>query len=219
MLRRLLSRDGMLSRKHDANVFEWLDEVRERPGLYLVTGTLGELETLVRGYDLALGEHCLLEGVPTMGRHFSSWLRLRERWSLSCGWAKAIEQRTKPGQSPLELFFRLVDKYRRLRPVVLCHAKLGPQHIPTGRRCVIGFSGRLMAPQQIDIVQYHPEPLHFLRSHYAEGAVDEDMLYTSQGSVATTEGDARRWAEDEFQLSPKEWVTSTWKTTIGVSSS
>ncbi|MEO7590101.1 MAG: hypothetical protein ABI134_02710 [Byssovorax sp.] len=59
---------------------------------------------------------------------------------------------------------------------------------------------------KIEIVQYHPEPLHFLRFHYPEGPENQDILITTRGSAATTVEDARRWAEDKFQIEPAEWV-------------
>ena len=174
--------------------------------MYLGDGSLRDLETLVWGYHSALRVHHLDEGVPEMSRHFSSWLHLRKRWSLSQGWARAIEEHAKEGQEPLDVFFQLVEKYRTLRLRVLCRATLGPQHRPTGKRFVIGLDGRVEPPLEIDVVQYHPESLHFLRFHYPEGTENQDILITSTGEEATTVDDARRWAEDEFQIEPAEWI-------------
>src|SRR5512133_235156 len=93
-----------------SNVFDWLDQIRQRPGMYLGDGGPSGLETLIWGYYSALGVHHLDEGVPEMTRHFSSWLRLCKRWSLSQGWARAIEEHAKEGDVPLENFFRLVGE-------------------------------------------------------------------------------------------------------------
>jgi hypothetical protein len=189
------------------NVFDWLDQVRQRPGMYLGDSGLRGLETLIWGYYSALGVHHLDEGVPQMTRHFSSWLRFRKRWSLSQGWARAIEEHAKERELPLENFFQLVEEYRKLRPKVLCQAVLRPQHSPTGKRSVIGLDDRVEPPVKIDVVQYHPEPLHFLRFHYPEGPENQDILMTASGKVTTMVEDARRWAEDEFQLSAADWAS------------
>ncbi|MET8647307.1 hypothetical protein [Streptomyces sp. NPDC004675] len=39
------------------------------------------------------------------------WLRTRRGWSMSCGWADAIE-RHADGEDLLAVFFRLLDEYR-----------------------------------------------------------------------------------------------------------
>src|SRR5438094_210529 len=101
---------------------------------------------------MALGVHHVEEGVPGMTGHFSAWLQLRKRWSLSCGWARAIVDHTRKGAKPLDVFFSLVDDYRKLRPMVLCHVVLGPQHAPTGKRCLIGLDRLLPPPLRIEVV-------------------------------------------------------------------
>jgi hypothetical protein len=192
------------SQAHD--VFSWLDDVRQRPGMWLRERGLRDLEDLVWGYYAALHAHHLDEGVPEMTRHFSSWLRLRTGWSLSVGWAKAIERHTSSSDSALERFFTLVDDYRKLRPTTICHALLTPRHSPTGTRCLVGFGLLMPPPQKIDVVQYQHEPLHFLRFHYPEGPENGSVLITDRGNEATTADDARQWAQDEFQIQPEEWV-------------
>jgi hypothetical protein len=145
------------------DVFGWLEEVRDRRGMWVGSGGVRELEMLVHGYETARSLHHIDEGVPSM-LHFPDWLRLRDRWSLSCGWAAAIEEHAGD-RDPLDVFFGLVDEYRSLRPTVVCHAVLAADHVATGKRVRIGFDGVLPAPLRIDVVQYQPLPLHFLRFH------------------------------------------------------
>lgn len=57
---------------------------------------------------------------------------------------------------------------------------------------------------QIDVVQYAPEPLHFLRFHYDDGPEDQHVL-VDNGSVATSAELARAWVEEEFQVEPIAW--------------
>ena len=138
--------------------------------------------------------------------HFSAWLRLRRRWSLSRGWADAIERHTRQGQQSWGVFFRLVDKYRKLRPTIVCYVTLTEGHTPTGRHCVIGRNGRQRPPQRIDVVRYEPDVLHFLRFLYTDGSTDWEtwLAGSGQGDVAT-EDDGKRWVEEEFQVRSSEW--------------
>ena len=75
--------------------------------MWIVAGSLSELETLVYGYYAGLDNHGLIELVPEMTRHFSTWLSHETGWSTSCGWAHAItSNRTdSTDSSPLDEFF------------------------------------------------------------------------------------------------------------------
>ncbi|MEV6902000.1 hypothetical protein [Amycolatopsis sp. NPDC051372] len=42
---------------------------------------------------------------------FAEWVRGRTGWSMSLGWAAAIE-RHAGDEDPLDVFFRLLDEYR-----------------------------------------------------------------------------------------------------------
>jgi transcriptional regulator with XRE-family HTH domain len=143
------------------HAFDWLDEVRHRPAIFLRDGSLRELETLVLGYLTAQDVHGIDEGVPSLGRHFGTWLRLKTGWSLAAGWAYAIETNSA---EPLERFFAFMDSYRSLKPVPLVRATLEPRHLPTGRRVIVGHDRLMPPPAHIDVVEYEPESLFFLRT-------------------------------------------------------
>lgn len=69
------------------------------------------------GYSLALQVHNAPEGFdfdPALGP-FALWLNETRGWSMTRGWATAIETNAHGG-TPLELFFSLLDEYRA-RPV------------------------------------------------------------------------------------------------------
>ena len=187
------------------NVFDWLDEVRARPGMYLRGGSLLDLESKVYGYYAGLASHGIVEPVPAMDHHFASWLYHRTRWSMSCGWGAGIADRHKRPERAVAAFFRLVDGYRRLRPTVVCTVRLRARHNPTGKRVVVGLDGRLAKPRRVDVVRYRPAPLHFLRLHYPTGVQDQPLLMTGSGSFVTTVRYAKRWVQDELQVEPSAW--------------
>jgi hypothetical protein len=164
---------------------------------------LEDLQTLIGGYYAALSVHGLVEDVPSMA-HFSTWLRLKTGWSMSCGWAYAIAEHSKP-DTALAAFFSLVEQFRTLVPAVLSSARLSERNRPTGKRAVIGLDGRIARPDRVDVVQYAPEPIHFLRFHYATRIEDQHSLYTSDGSDATTLDHAKEWVCDELCVDRSSW--------------
>jgi len=183
------------------HVFDWLDEVRRRPAMFIRDGSLRELESLVHGYLTAQDVHGIDEGVPSLGRHFGTWLRLKTGWSLSAGWAYAIETNST---DPLERFFAFTDSYRNLKPVPLARAALEPRHLPTGRRVVVGYDRLMPPPAHIDVVEYQPESLFFLRHRYEDG-VEEGDIVLSGGLHAGTIEDAKQRAADEFRIEHELW--------------
>jgi hypothetical protein len=187
------------------NVFDWLDNIRARPSMYLRGGSLLHLESLVWGYHTALAMHGIVEGVPAMNRHFLEWLHHRTGWPCSLGWAHAIGSHHPVGEAALAAFFRFVDEYRQLRPVRLCTVRLGRRHNPTGRRVVYGMDGRMEKPHRVDVFRYLPEPLHFLRFHYPDRVEDGDLLMTGAGEYRTGLNDAKQWVRDELQVGFRSW--------------
>jgi len=55
------------------------------------------------------------------------------------------------------------------------------------------------------ILQYTPEPIHFLRFHQGARVLNERTLYTSDGSDATTLKHAKEWVLDELSVNLGDW--------------
>jgi hypothetical protein len=189
------------------NVFDYLDEIRVRPGMYLgEPRRLQDLELLMRGYAAARGNNSISEGVPSMTGPFLNWLRLKHsRWELALGWAVAITDHVRVGQEPLEYFFELTDEYRELSPRVVIDAPLQPHHRPTGKRVIIGYGTRMDRPDVIQVERYEPAPLHILRFIYPS-RIEEDVLLGDNSVVETTLEDAKTWLADEFELRPSDYT-------------
>jgi len=191
--------------KNPENVFGWLDEIQQRPGMYLgdTSRPLEDLQCLVHGYTAALCVHGVVENVPSMA-HFSTWLRHKTGWSTSRGWAHALANHAKQ-DSTLATFFSLVAEFRELVPTTLTAVLLSELNQPTGKRAKIGFDSRIPRPDKVDVVRYVPEPIHFLRFHYGPRLLDQHTLYTSEGSDSTTVEVAKEWVHDEFSVKPSDW--------------
>ncbi|WP_329104147.1 hypothetical protein [Streptomyces sp. NBC_01439] len=94
------------------DVYDVLEHVRLRPGMFVRDGSLQELALILAGYGTALhvhdvGEHFDLAPVGP----FADWLCRSRGWSMSCGWATAIELNVQD-EPPLSAFFRLLDEWR-----------------------------------------------------------------------------------------------------------
>lgn len=173
--------------------------------MWLLQGSLQELQSLIWGYYTALGVHGIVEDVPQMDHHFTLWLLYRTEWSTCCGWAEAIKQRHKDPKKAFAAFFAFVDEFQKLRPTVVATVKLTARHNPTGKRCKIGLDGLMDRPDRIDIVRYRPEPLHFLRFHYKDRVENQWLLMTGNGEYATTVRYAKQWVRDELQVEYDAW--------------
>lgn len=94
------------------DVQDVLDQIRLRPSMWVRQGSLRDLESILFGYSVALSVHRIEEPfVLSPGGSFAKWLSARRGWSMSCGWADAIE-RHADGDDPLTAFFRLLDECR-----------------------------------------------------------------------------------------------------------
>ncbi|MFD5483652.1 hypothetical protein [Streptomyces hawaiiensis] len=89
-----------------------LDQIRLRPSMWVRQGRLRDLQNILIGYATALSVHGVEEPFAlSPGGPFAEWLCARRGWSMSCGWADAIE-RHADGEDPLTIFFHLLDEYR-----------------------------------------------------------------------------------------------------------
>lgn len=190
--------------KQARNVFDWLEGVRQRPFMYIRDETdVRTLESMLHGYGSALDVHQVDELVPQFDHAFLCWLRIRYRWSTSLGWAEAVLRATRPEQRPLDLFFEVVDEYRKVSPRVIARAVLGPANQAMGD---VGTDGRGRArppPRELEIVQYSPERLFLLRYRYPSSVHEHTMF--DDGSDETSVDFAKGFAWREFRITRSQW--------------
>ncbi|WP_181011016.1 hypothetical protein [Streptomyces sp. SM13] len=95
------------------DVYDFLDQIRLRPGMWLPGGSLPHLQSMLTGYRVALGVHSVDEPWAFWPEDdFSRWLRECHGIDSSLTWAAEIERNTPDGSTPVEEFFRLLDAYR-----------------------------------------------------------------------------------------------------------
>ncbi|MFE3827876.1 hypothetical protein [Streptomyces sp. NPDC059092] len=96
------------------DVYDFLEQVRRRPRMWLPGGSLEHPRSLLIGYRIALAVHAIDEPFafwPEEG--FTHWLREHYGICSSLAWSAEIERRTPSGSTPIDEFFRLLDHYRR----------------------------------------------------------------------------------------------------------
>lgn len=97
-----------------ADVFDFLEQIRLRPGMWLPGGSLQHLQSILIGYRVALGVHAIDEPSDFWPEEaFTQWLREHYGISSSLGWAAEIERRALADSTPVDEFFRLLDKFQR----------------------------------------------------------------------------------------------------------
>ncbi|MFE2644456.1 barstar family protein [Streptomyces nigra] len=94
-------------------MYDFLDQIRLRPGMWLPGGSLQHLQSMLTGYRVALGLHGVDEPWAIWPEEdFSRWLHENRGIDSSLTWAAEIERSTPDGSTPVEEFFRLLGAYR-----------------------------------------------------------------------------------------------------------
>ncbi len=97
-------------------MYDFLEQIRLRPGMWLPGGSLQHLQSILIGYRVALGGHGIDEPFAFWpGETFTQWLSEHHGMSSSHGWAAVIERQTPAGSTPVDEFFRLLTQFRHSR--------------------------------------------------------------------------------------------------------
>lgn len=191
---------------HPRSVFEWLDEVRKRPSMFVgdKVSALTVIAGYLYGYYVAMDIHGILEPGPRLAQeHFSTWLRLRGYREFASGWASVLQD--AHGSAAFDKFFELADEYRTVSPRMMARVTLTERHAPTGKRVRYGMNGRMERPDRVEIIRYVPEPMHILRFHYGSRFV-EHPLHGPNVDPVTVLDDAFAWVTDELGVTQDEWT-------------
>lgn len=95
------------------DVYDLLDQIRLRPGMWLPGGSLQHLQSMLLGYQVSVDVHSIDDPCDFWhGGAFSQWLGTHLGGSSPLGWVADIERNTPDDSTPVEEFFRLLDAYR-----------------------------------------------------------------------------------------------------------
>ena len=121
---------------NEMSLYEKLDLVRLRPGMYLGTNSVSKLFTFISGFRFALSyESPKLQSeghLPFM--YFNAYVAERYNCSGSMGWANILLEACNGSEEEgLKLFFELLDEFRALRIEKVWQLQLTEQNIHYNR--------------------------------------------------------------------------------------
>jgi len=159
------------------NIFDLIDIIKKRKSMFIPDKSIKSLSTYLAGYESCLELHSIVEkGVPLF-KHFGEWLKNKFNWNLLYGWAQAITENIENQQDPLKKFYFLVNEFRKLQPKVVSTIKS-----PLNQKRITIIQGKkdeILSPKTIQIIQYIPENLFFLRFLYTKKQEDgRDLFYS-----------------------------------------
>ncbi|MFF4168865.1 hypothetical protein [Streptomyces sp. NPDC001744] len=99
------------------NVYDFLDQVRLRPGMWVPGSSLAHLDSVLLGYRVAMAVHDAEEDFPFWApggdTPFDTWLNERNGRPSALRWSTQIEREAETTGAPaIELFFTLLDQFR-----------------------------------------------------------------------------------------------------------
>ncbi|MFC1408827.1 barstar family protein [Streptacidiphilus sp. N1-12] len=160
-----------------ADVYDFLEQVRLRPGVWVPGGSLEQLQAMLIGYQVALGVHSVDEPFDFWpSGPFSAWLGRRYGGHGPLDWAVEIARVTPAGSTPVEEFFTLLDHYRN---------EVGPEAGGTAARSGPGDPGlRLMLNT-------------FVTLYWRRHLLEEESARLRAGGYRVVTLSAAEWATDE----------------------
>src|SRR5262245_31801851 len=87
-----------------SNLYSLLQHIRQRPFMFVREKALPEVETLCRGYAMALGSHGIKEFGTDFHKGLSDYLLGRVGRSMSRGWALGIREHYRNDEEAFERF-------------------------------------------------------------------------------------------------------------------
>ena len=91
------------------NAYELVEIIRQKPGFYLHGKSLKQLHSLIIGYEIGAKQ-----GISSDFRPFNRWLAKELGFGEpTSGWCNMISARAESDEKAFDLFFGLLDRFRK----------------------------------------------------------------------------------------------------------
>ena len=116
------------------SIYELLEMIRQKPGMYLGQRSLTALRGFISGYYFGREENDMLveEEIPPF-RQFHDWVARYYKWYEStAGWKNIILREVGDEAKACDVFFELLELFKQRFPVVKHRVFLNQNHKSTG---------------------------------------------------------------------------------------
>lgn len=186
--------------KKKQTIYDLLEHIQKRPGLYLGSRTLSSLRDFLAGFSV--GQHFTeyaQDGDPPFG-DFSAWFCIHHRAPRAGagGWYGAIMDQLLDDKQAFDRFFEHLTDYRQRVPDFQWRIAL-----TAAQRRLYLSAHHSPAPDRLRLVRYRGERCIFL---YARRPRQRSWyLHTGFESVAQS----RRWLGKVFGVTDAQWKKAT----------
>ena len=98
----------------DESIYDLLESIRQKPGLYIVEPSTDRLQSFLTGYEAGLGRVGFALRDEVGFHKFHEWVANRLGFPESTsGWAGMIRARTASGEEAFRQFFVLLGEFRK----------------------------------------------------------------------------------------------------------
>jgi hypothetical protein len=172
--------------------------------MYFGVKSLKALEGFIYGYHTALWIHKLDEVPYFSSTHFDEWLVYARKVDSKCkimGWTNYLLESTKNEEKAFDRFFELYNEFIELKLV----SKKSLQLSGVNRRSKDYYELNQghdtdPIPVAIELIQYYPTKLFYLKYHYENGVVvGRNIWRTLKSAIENV-----RW---EFGIDAEKWLT------------
>ncbi|MDJ1501192.1 hypothetical protein [Xanthocytophaga agilis] len=112
------------------DIYQLLDKIKPRPGMYLGKGSISALAQFIGGYDYAF--HSLGIDNPEMPpfHMFHEWAAHRFNWyEATAGWSHIILQECEGNEArALDVFYQVLEDFKRLIPIAITKVSIQPEN-------------------------------------------------------------------------------------------
>jgi len=186
------------------SLHDQLNNIRMRPAMFFGSKSLKALEGFMYGYDAALWIHKLNEEHYFSSEHFNQWLLHARKVDSICGimgWPNYLLEVSENEEKAFDKFFDLYEEFAKLNQIpkkslkltgILKRSKEYYKLNPSREEDPI--------PAYIELMQYSPAKMFFLKYHYEDGVVVDRAIWRTIKSAI----ESVIW---EFGVGGEKWLT------------